>query len=325
MTTIAELTAIGVPAILIPLPTATDDHQRKNAEATEAAGAADTLLQSSATGAELARRILALAADAPRRARMSAAAKLLARPDAARVIADKVMELRCSAQADEVRLLGIGRARRRRESTSGAAGESRLRGHGIGRETFERDEAARDARHYGRRRTCGRQRGTADVVVISSAVRPSNAEVVEAARRRNPGDSAGGNARGADAPAIRDCGRGGPRQDDDDIDDRARVERAGLDPTAVIGGRLSAFGSNARLGGGGVMVAEADESDRSFLKLFPTLAVITNIDREHLAKATADSPTCSRPLDFANKVPLRGRRGVRGQSKIVGGRAEDNG
>jgi UDP-N-acetylglucosamine--N-acetylmuramyl-(pentapeptide) pyrophosphoryl-undecaprenol N-acetylglucosamine transferase len=93
MTTIAELTAIGVPAILIPLPTATDDHQRKNAEATEAAGAAETLLQSSATGAELARRILALAADAPKRARMSAAATLLARPDAARVIADKVMEL----------------------------------------------------------------------------------------------------------------------------------------------------------------------------------------------------------------------------------------
>src|ERR1700741_329515 len=60
------------------------------------------------------------------------------------------------------------------------------------------------------------------------------------------------------------------------------LTRAGLDPTAVIGGRLSAFGSNARLGHGEVMVAEADESDRSFLKLFPTIAVITNIDREHL-------------------------------------------
>ena len=60
------------------------------------------------------------------------------------------------------------------------------------------------------------------------------------------------------------------------------LERAGLDPTAVIGGRLSAFGSNARLGQGELMVAEADESDRSFLKLFPTVAVITNIDYEHL-------------------------------------------
>ena len=60
------------------------------------------------------------------------------------------------------------------------------------------------------------------------------------------------------------------------------LERAGLDPTAVIGGRLSAFGSNARLGQGDVMVAEADESDGSFLKLSPAIAVITNVDREHL-------------------------------------------
>src|SRR6188474_2944237 len=60
------------------------------------------------------------------------------------------------------------------------------------------------------------------------------------------------------------------------------LEQAGLDPTAVIGGRLSAFGSNARLGRGEYMVAEADESDRSFLKLFPSIAVITNIDHEHM-------------------------------------------
>ena len=60
------------------------------------------------------------------------------------------------------------------------------------------------------------------------------------------------------------------------------LERAGLDPTAVIGGRLSAFGSNARLGRGEYMVAEADESDRSFLKLSPSIAVMTNIDREHM-------------------------------------------
>ena len=93
MTTIAELTALGVPAILIPLPTATDDHQRKNAEAIEAAGAADVVLQAAATGGEIAKRILTLAGDAPRRARMSVASKALARPDAARVIVDKVLEL----------------------------------------------------------------------------------------------------------------------------------------------------------------------------------------------------------------------------------------
>jgi UDP-N-acetylglucosamine--N-acetylmuramyl-(pentapeptide) pyrophosphoryl-undecaprenol N-acetylglucosamine transferase len=92
-TTLAEITAAGKPAILIPLPTATDDHQRKNAEALVAAGAAEMLLQSALTGGALALRVLTLAADRTARARMSAAARTLARPDAARLIVDRAMEL----------------------------------------------------------------------------------------------------------------------------------------------------------------------------------------------------------------------------------------
>jgi UDP-N-acetylglucosamine--N-acetylmuramyl-(pentapeptide) pyrophosphoryl-undecaprenol N-acetylglucosamine transferase len=92
-TTLAEITAAGRPAILIPLPTATDDHQRKNAEALQAAGAAEVIEQDQLTGAVLASRILALAADPDRRTSMSAAAKRLARPDAADRIADVVVEL----------------------------------------------------------------------------------------------------------------------------------------------------------------------------------------------------------------------------------------
>jgi len=92
-TTLAEITAAGKAAILIPLPTATDDHQRKNAEALVAGGAADLLLQRDLTGAMLADRILALAADESRRRRMSEAARKLARPDAARVIVARAMEL----------------------------------------------------------------------------------------------------------------------------------------------------------------------------------------------------------------------------------------
>jgi UDP-N-acetylmuramate--alanine ligase len=84
------------------------------------------------------------------------------------------------------------------------------------------------------------------------------------------------------------------------------LERAGLDPTAVIGGRLSAFGSNARLGRGELMVAEADESDRSFLKLFPTIAVITNIDYEHLENYGGFEDLQQAFVDFANKVPFYG-------------------
>jgi UDP-N-acetylmuramate--alanine ligase len=84
------------------------------------------------------------------------------------------------------------------------------------------------------------------------------------------------------------------------------LERAGLDPTAVIGGRLSAFGGNARLGQGELMVAEADESDRSFLKLFPTIAVMTNVDHEHLEAYGGFADLQQAFADFANRVPFYG-------------------
>jgi len=92
-TTLAEVAAAGRSAILIPLPTATDDHQRKNAEALAAAGAADVLLQKDATGLTLAHRILALANDEAARIRMAKAARELARPDAARVIVDRALQM----------------------------------------------------------------------------------------------------------------------------------------------------------------------------------------------------------------------------------------
>ena len=84
------------------------------------------------------------------------------------------------------------------------------------------------------------------------------------------------------------------------------LEHAGLDPTAVIGGRLRAFGSNARLGRGEYMVAEADESDRSFLKLSPTIAVVTNVDREHLEAYGGFEDLQNAFVAFANKVPFYG-------------------
>jgi len=92
-TTLAELTAAGKAAILIPLPTATDDHQRKNADALASAGAAEVLLQKDLNGPTLAQRLLALAGDRQRRRQMSVAARALARPDAARVIVDRALAL----------------------------------------------------------------------------------------------------------------------------------------------------------------------------------------------------------------------------------------
>ena len=92
-TTLAELTAAGKPAVLIPLPTAADDHQRKNAEVLARAGAAEVLEQRMLTGDRLAERILALASDVGRRQAMGRAARTLAKPHAARDIADRVLVL----------------------------------------------------------------------------------------------------------------------------------------------------------------------------------------------------------------------------------------
>ncbi len=83
-------------------------------------------------------------------------------------------------------------------------------------------------------------------------------------------------------------------------------EAADLDPTVVIGGRLEAWGTNARLGQGEFMVAEADESDGSFLRLSPTIAVVTNIDLEHLDHYDSFDALKEAFVEFLNKVPFYG-------------------
>jgi UDP-N-acetylglucosamine--N-acetylmuramyl-(pentapeptide) pyrophosphoryl-undecaprenol N-acetylglucosamine transferase len=92
-TTLAELTASGRTSLLIPLPTATDDHQRKNAQALVVQGAARLLEQKDLTGERLAQDVLALAQDGAARSAMSQAARRMGRPDAARIIVDRVLAL----------------------------------------------------------------------------------------------------------------------------------------------------------------------------------------------------------------------------------------
>lgn len=84
------------------------------------------------------------------------------------------------------------------------------------------------------------------------------------------------------------------------------LEKAGLDPTLVVGGRLKGLGTGAKIGQGEFLVAEADESDGSFLMLFPTLAVITNIDREHLDTYGDFENLKKAFIKFANSVPFYG-------------------
>ena len=148
--------------------------------------------------------------------------------------------------------------------------------------------------------------GSADVVVVSSAIRPDNPEVQEARAKHIPviprAEMLAELMRLRYGIAV--AGAHGKTTTTSMV--ALVLEQAGLDPTAVIGGRLSAFGSNARLGRGDLMVAEADESDRSFLKLSPAVAVITNLDREHMESYGSWENLQQAFVDFANKVPFYG-------------------
>src|SRR6266849_11161218 len=86
----------------------------------------------------------------------------------------------------------------------------------------------------------------------------------------------------------------------------AVLAAAGLDPTVVVGGRIHGLGTNARLGRGEFLVAEADESDGSFLKLTPTIAVVTTVDAEHLDHYADLEAIREAFLQFLNKVPFYG-------------------
>jgi len=146
----------------------------------------------------------------------------------------------------------------------------------------------------------------ADVVVTSSAVRKENPEVIAAHERVIPviprAEMLAELMRMKYGVAI--AGTHGKTTTTSMI--ATVLAHGGLDPTAVIGGKLNIFGSNAKLGQGELLVAEADESDGSFLKLSPTMAVVTNIDPEHLDHYRDLEEIKQAFLDFINKVPFYG-------------------
>lgn len=146
----------------------------------------------------------------------------------------------------------------------------------------------------------------ADVVVISSAVKPTNPEVVAAKQTLIPviprAEMLAELMRLKYGIAV--AGMHGKTSTTSMI---AHVlQKADFDPTVVIGGKLGTLGSNARLGHDEFMVVEADESDGSFLKLSPTIAVVTNIDREHLDYYRDIDDICAHFVNFVNRVPFYG-------------------
>jgi UDP-N-acetylmuramate--alanine ligase len=146
----------------------------------------------------------------------------------------------------------------------------------------------------------------ADVVVYSSAIRPDNPEIVESRRLGTPAitraEMLAELMRVKYGVAI--AGSHGKTTTTSLV---ATVLRAaGYDPTVVVGGRMAALGSNARLGEGDLLVAEADESDGSFLRLTPTIAAVTNIDPEHLDFYGTHAALKEAFVEFVEKVPFYG-------------------
>jgi len=144
----------------------------------------------------------------------------------------------------------------------------------------------------------------ADVVVISSAIKKNNVEVKEARRRKIPviprAEMLAELMRMKYGIAI--AGSHGKTSTTSMI---AQVlESGGFDPTIIVGGRLNTIGAHAKLGEGDFIVAEADESDRSFLYLSPFIAVLTNLDEEHLDQYKTIDEIKKTFVYFANKVPF---------------------
>lgn len=146
----------------------------------------------------------------------------------------------------------------------------------------------------------------AQVVVTSTAVRADNPEVVEASRNQIPviprAEMLAELMRLKYGIAI--AGSHGKTTTTSMV--ATVLDRAGVDPTIVVGGRVNTLGTNARLGRGDFMVVEADESDKSFLKLSPTIAVVTNIDLEHLDFYSGIEEIRDHFVQFVNKVPFYG-------------------
>jgi UDP-N-acetylmuramate--alanine ligase len=203
-----------------------------------------------------------------------------------------------------VHFVGIGGA-----GMSGLAEILHASGYGVSGSDVRESATTRRLAALGMRIAIGHEAGAvagADVVVYSSAVRPSNPELVAAAQAHVPviprAEMLAELMRMKHGVAI--SGAHGKTTTTSMIGDV--LAAGGLDPTTIVGGRVQSLGANSRLGSGDVLVAEADESDGSFLRLIPTVVVITNIDREHLDHWGSFEALVDGFCDFANRVPFYG-------------------
>jgi len=207
-------------------------------------------------------------------------------------------------KTQHIHLVGIGGS-----GMSGIAEVLLTLGYKVSGSDLSQSETTRRLEELGGRIAIGHHEaniGEAQVVVISSAVAATNPEVVAAKARQIPviprAEMLAELMRLKFGVAI--AGAHGKTTTTSMV---ANVlAQGGLDPTMVIGGKVNALGSHARLGRGDLLIAEADESDGSFLRLAPTIAAVTNIDREHLDHYGSMERLNDSFLEFVNKVPFYG-------------------
>jgi len=203
-----------------------------------------------------------------------------------------------------IHLVGIGGS-----GMSGIAEVLLNLGYKVTGSDLAENDAVRRLRRLGARVFIGHQAGRAlgsDVVVTSTAVAADNVEVAEARRLEVPiiprAEMLAELMRMKYGVAV--AGSHGKTTTTSMI--ASVLEGGGLDPTIIVGGRVGSLHANARLGKGDLMVAEADESDGSFLRLKPTLAVVTNIDREHLDHYKDLDEIKDAFVAFLGRVPFYG-------------------
>ncbi|MBG0775075.1 MAG: UDP-N-acetylmuramate--L-alanine ligase [Desulfovibrionaceae bacterium] len=218
-------------------------------------------------------------------------------------------------KVDRIHMIGIGGA-----GMSGIAEVLLNLGYAVSGSDVAEGAPVKRLKALGARVAIGHARenvADAQVVVMSSAIGPENPELVEAAERNIPviprAEMLAELMRLRTGIAV--AGTHGKTTTTSFL--AAIFDAAGLDPTVIIGGRLNAYGSNARLGEGEFLIAEADESDGSFLCLLPIITVVTNVDADHLDFWKDQQAIDDGFVDFMNKVPFYGRNVVCGDDPGV--------
>ncbi len=320
-TSIAELTALGLPAVLVPYPHATADHQTHNAHAVERAGGACVIDDDDLDGATLVSAVRSLLGDDAAFARMSRASRAFGqarrghrrgahrarpRPTGGDSMSGSVLDAVPTLDAGtRVHLVGVGGA-----GMSGIARILLLRGVPVSGSDLRESRSLEELRVLGADLHVGHAAvhvHGAGVVVTSSAVPRDNVEVAAARTLGLPVVPRAGMlaALMERERAVLVAGTHGKTTTTSMT--VVALQAAGGDPSFAIGGSLNESGTNAHAGGDGVFVAEADESDRSFLAYRPDVAVITNVEHDHpeefaderavdeafaefVARRTADAP-----------------------------------